>query len=145
MSSKPRVAQSTSESAKHAPASSPTRRLAELVALGLAFGLAIRIGWLQCPSARWLGLPCPGCGTTRAALALARGKLTEAIHWNPAAPALVPAVAALLTYCAFHFVRDGRSRLNDAGPRRASLAVGAVLTLIWALRWLGMLGGPLSV
>ena len=33
----------------------------------------------------WTGLPCPACGTTRAALALARLDVAAALAWNPLA------------------------------------------------------------
>jgi hypothetical protein len=121
------------------------RRLATLSACVTVFTSAIQLGWMQCPFARWLRLPCPGCGTTRAALALARGDVEEAMRWNPASPALVPALAALLAYCAYHFVRDGRVCLDDVGPRRVSLAIALALTWIWALRWVGLFGGPVAI
>jgi hypothetical protein len=36
-----------------------------------------------CPLHAWTGLPCPGCGATRAALALTRGDLAGALAHNP--------------------------------------------------------------
>jgi len=39
--------------------------------------------WWPCPFHRLTGLPCPGCGMTRAAVALVRGNLTEAMGWHP--------------------------------------------------------------
>lgn len=38
---------------------------------------------LTCPSQKWLGLPCPGCGTTRSLLSILNGNLGEAMRWNP--------------------------------------------------------------
>jgi hypothetical protein len=37
----------------------------------------------KCMMYRWTGLHCPGCGSTRAMAALARGQLVEAIRFNP--------------------------------------------------------------
>ena len=40
--------------------------------------------WLPvCAFKQWLGLPCPACGTTRSALALAHFDLTAALAVNP--------------------------------------------------------------
>jgi hypothetical protein len=65
-----------------------------LLAHGFAFGvLAICILLLRwpperagfypaCPIFSYLHVLCPGCGATRAAAALLRGQLREALHWN---------------------------------------------------------------
>ena len=37
-----------------------------------------------CPSVIIFGLPCPGCGTTRALIYLLKGNFAEAFHINPA-------------------------------------------------------------
>lgn len=38
---------------------------------------------LTCPSKKWLGLPCPGCGTTRSLLSILSGDLVVALRLNP--------------------------------------------------------------
>jgi hypothetical protein len=38
-----------------------------------------------CPFHALTGLPCPGCGATRALVALAQGDVVRAIGWNPLA------------------------------------------------------------
>ncbi len=63
-----------------------------MLALGAA-GAAALVPWVPllarlapaCPFHAWTGLPCPGCGTTRAALALAGGDLAGALALNPLA------------------------------------------------------------
>lgn len=44
-----------------------------------------RIGGLPsvCPFYLLTGLPCPGCGLTRAFVCLGHGRLTESLHWHP--------------------------------------------------------------
>lgn len=38
---------------------------------------------LPCPVRSVIGIPCPGCGLTTAAVALVRGELSTAFHANP--------------------------------------------------------------
>lgn len=71
---------------------SPSRQLAflwagvavALIALSPAAG-ALASGLPACPVRAWLELPCPSCGTTRAALALARLDPAAAVAVNPLA------------------------------------------------------------
>jgi hypothetical protein len=37
----------------------------------------------QCPSQQLIGLPCPGCGTTRSVLSILHGSFLEALWLNP--------------------------------------------------------------
>jgi phosphatidylserine synthase len=45
------------------------------------------VKWLfsgsSCVFKFWFGIPCPGCGMTRALWALTRGDFAEAWHWHP--------------------------------------------------------------
>lgn len=36
-----------------------------------------------CPFYQATGLPCPGCGLTRAFVCIAHGNLVESLHWHP--------------------------------------------------------------
>jgi len=45
-------------------------------------------GFVLCPFRALTGLPCPGCGMTRAFCALSSGRFDEALSWNRGAPAL---------------------------------------------------------
>jgi hypothetical protein len=43
---------------------------------------------------RWItGRPCPFCGLTHAVFALAKGRLAEALRWNPLSPLAVLMIA----------------------------------------------------
>ena len=39
--------------------------------------------WCLCPSMRFLGLPCPGCGLTRSFCAISHGAFHQAWDFNP--------------------------------------------------------------
>ncbi|MGQ9495106.1 MAG: DUF2752 domain-containing protein [Thermoanaerobaculaceae bacterium] len=61
--------------------------------------------WAQllppCPFRELTGLPCPTCGTTRAALALGQGNLGQAISINPLAVATLLGAAGFSGWLAF--------------------------------------------
>lgn len=52
-------------------------------------------GWV-CPWKAATGIPCPGCGLTRATLRLMRGEWTEAMHLHPFAPVAVVGIALVV-------------------------------------------------
>ncbi len=74
------------------PASVEERQLAALWGVAAAGALALRPFWLvlaptmqACPLRTLTGIPCPTCGTTRAAVAFLHGDLLGAFVWNPLA------------------------------------------------------------
>ena len=65
-----------------------------LVVVGAVVLAAHAAGIVLCPLRRFTGIPCPGCGSTRAAMLLLRGEFAAAVAMNPLAVvlfALVPA------------------------------------------------------
>ena len=89
------------------------------------------------------GISCPGCGLTRATMALLQGHFAEALHWHPLVPLLLPLVAFLIV----------RSMLVGAGLISSSVwqmrvpnwffaaFVGLVIA-VWLARFAGYFGGP---
>lgn len=77
------------------------RRLASAIsgvaALQLILGLFHLPGWV-CPFFQGLGIPCPGCGLTRAAVSLFRGDWKQAITMHAFAPVLLIALA-IISFC----------------------------------------------
>ena len=120
-------------------------RALRLASLVLPYAVAAWLEITVCPVALVGRVPCPGCGVTRAALALVRGDVHEATRMNPLAVVVVPVSAALFCYGAFHYLRDGRTRLGERGPTIAGASVGVALAVVWALRWFGIFGGPVSI
>lgn len=46
--------------------------------------------WIPCPIKTIFGIRCPGCGMTHALVALLRGDLRRAMHFNPFVLVLAP-------------------------------------------------------
>ena len=114
------------------------RGVSDAAALILAFA-ALTASGIGCPF-RWAtGVPCPGCGMTRAYLALARLDFRAAAAYHPLFWA-VPALAAL----AWAEARIGRGgsrtrRATAAGRGACRIALGAIGALAvagWAIRLL---------
>jgi hypothetical protein len=128
-------------------------RLKRAALASAALGVVAALLWakaLPCTFARVLHVPCPGCGSTRAVLALARGDLAGVLRYNPLGPAVaallavfgVQALASMLTHGDFRAVGEGRV---GAVASRALVLVAALDVVLWAARFFGALGGPVPV
>jgi hypothetical protein len=136
------------------------RRGAILLALGGLFALIVHAHLPLCPMAGVLGIPCPGCGLTRATLALLHGEVRLALHLHPLAPLIAPLFFGALASAALGYVRGPRPRGGAYASPNASAAtpwlasrtatVFAILLLaatlgVWGARFLGYFGGPAPV
>jgi hypothetical protein len=123
------------------------------VALGLV-AAAFLLAWSDtplCPTAFFLGIPCPGCGMTRAALALLHGDLRAAFGFHPLAPLVVPLMTVIVGKAVVDYVRGA----PPAPPNRAwwagrtavwlASALLALLVGVWLARFAGYFGGPVPV
>lgn len=127
-----------------------TRRA--LVAAGLvalAFALAL-LDTPLCPTAFFFGVPCPGCGLTRATLALLHGDFAAALRFHPLAPLLAPLFAGAIAKVLIDYVRAAPPRPAPAWwtTRTATLLASALLALtlgVWLARFAGYFGGPVPV
>ena len=103
--------------------------------LGLAaFGLP---GW-PCPLLHGLGIPCPGCGLSRAAVELLRGQWRASLSDHAFAPVLLAALqviaaASLLPESLRLPLIDGVERLERRSGLTALVLAG--LVLYWIARW----------
>jgi len=87
---------------------------------------------LPCPLKTVTGLPCPGCGMTRACLSLARGELEAAWTYHPFAFPLVPLATGVALWP--RGTRVAWARVPEL-LRRVLLGGGIVLCLLlWISR-----------
>lgn len=121
------------------------------VALVLPLGLALLNEFPICPTAGLLGLPCPGCGLTRATLLLFQGEFAKALALHPLVLPLSPLYFGVLGYAGFDLIRGPRRRARSASwltRRWVSVFGGIVLAAtmaLWVLRFFGYFGGPVPV
>ena len=119
-----------------------------MAALG-ALALALLAAPVKlCLVAAVLHVPCPGCGLTRAAFAMARGDFTRAFALHPLSLVLVPALGWIGSVHAFRFVRTGNA-WTDSRPSPWSegflAAIALLLVAVWIARLFGLFGGPVSI
>jgi hypothetical protein len=87
-------------------------------------------GFIICPLRRFTGLPCPGCGMTRAFAHLAKGEWSAAIHDHPLAPLLAAELA--LAWAAWGVAAAGLARFRwIARSELVALGHVAVLVAVW--------------
>jgi len=124
--------------------------LGALLGLSIAALLVGEVGGITtCPWAGLIGIPCPGCGLTRATWALASGRLADAVALHPfvllALPALGVALGVVLlrrTVAEAHWLAS--PQLVRVGER-AAVAIALAMIALWIARFLGACGGPVAV
>ena len=125
------------------------RRLAHVAVVAIAFALAFVLRIPLCPFAIITRRPCPGCGLTRAGVALLQGHLHDAVHFHPLVIPIVPIVALAVLHGTYNYVRHGRwysfafvqSRTITIG----TIILGVALIAVWIARFFGVFGGPVAV
>jgi hypothetical protein len=114
--------------------------LVPLMLIGAAIGFDIPI----CPTRNLLGIPCPGCGLTRATEAAAHGDVMGMLRFHPLAPIFTPLfVFAILrsTLVSGGIIRNDRWDWMSRVPSWAWAVLGIALMGLWGARMFGLLGG----
>jgi len=127
----------------------PLGRAVRLLLVAAALIGAIAAGIPLCPVAIVAHQPCPGCGLTRATLALLQGHVSEAAHLHPLVFIVTPVIGVAFTYNAIAYLRRGQwfasEGLRSMWITRGWLALGAVMITLWIARFFGAFGGPVPV
>ncbi len=121
-----------------------------LVALStLPVVAAVATDFPLCPTAGLFGIPCPGCGLTRATSAVLHGHLMEALHYHPLVLLVAPVYIGTMVSLAVGFVRGGGgkglSHRANVALTVIALTLFALLFIVWIGRFLGYFGGPVPV
>lgn len=128
-------------SAARAPGASPQARRA-LVVLPLASAVfAVSALWrpadlpglVLCPFRAVTGLPCPGCGMTRAFCALGHGDLSGAFGYNALAPFVFAAALLVWAHALATVLKldSARAALERLKPTQRAASFMLAVTLVW--------------
>jgi Protein of unknown function (DUF2752) len=127
-------------------------RIAVLASVAGLFAIGAHFDFPLCPMASSFGIPCPGCGLTRATLALFHGDLRAALHFHPLVWLLAPLFIGFVGSAVVDLLRDPtrprRTPLIRWNNRWLSIATLCVLVLmlgVWLARFAGYFGGPVPV
>jgi hypothetical protein len=112
-------------------------------------GLAVVFSVPLCPFALVTGQPCPGCGLTRATLALLRGDLAASLHFHPLAMIITPLVGGVVAYDVAVYLRSGKGAASQTLQGRwvtvGAVVLGVLALAVWVARFFGWFGGPVPV
>lgn len=94
-------------------------------------GLPVGRGFSFCAFRRITGIPCPGCGMTRAMAALARGDFVAALHLHPFAPLVLAQAVALWAKVGEALLRRRPFTLPPRLLERLMIWQGAAFLVLW--------------
>lgn len=112
--------------------------LAAILAAFVVWGPAI------CPVRNSVGVPCPGCGLTRATVALLHGDVAGALHYHPVVWLMLPIFLLMVVEEVYIFVRRERLTLLSRIPNVVWWPTGLIILVVWISRFFGAFGGPVD-
>ena len=128
------------------PANRDDRQIASLWAVSAVSFVALRPLWVAgagiLPPCLWhtaTGMPCPGCGTTRAILGLLQGRFSAALAFNPLAASGALGFVVLGFAAPLWFALGGRVLVIASRPRPIWIvAATSLVAANWV--WLAVSG-----
>ena len=119
------------------------RKIAAILSAAALFIVAMKMaglaGW-QCPVDTVIGRSCPGCGLTRALVALVGGNWQAAVQLHLLAPVAAAAVATLATVAILP-ATQGRKIATAVALVESRSGIGLLVILTAVAHWIGRLGG----
>jgi hypothetical protein len=90
-------------------------------------------GLVLCPFRALTGLPCPGCGMTRAFCSLGHGDLSGAFGYNALAPFVFAAALLLWAHSLVTILKldSARAALERLKPTQRAAGLLLAVTLVW--------------
>ena len=133
-----------------APPRASVRAAALVAAIWVLTAIPVVLGVSQCPVARFLHEPCPGCGMTRAIDLLVHGELGASFTMHPLA---VPTLLVQLVFAVLTVVvtlrRGTPFVLWQVRAARVTVYVAALVfgldLILWIARFCGAANGPVPV
>ena len=125
-------------------------RAAIFVTVAAVASYLLAAAQVPCGFASVFHVPCPGCGSTRAMLALATGDIHGLVRFNPLAPFMTLLIGALAAQALGSVLATGTFRRVGDGAvgmlvARGVMLIGALEVVVWVARFGGFLGGPVPV
>jgi hypothetical protein len=126
------------------------RRAGLTAALFALLGGLLYLKAIPCAFARAFHRPCPGCGSTRAVIALLHGEWAEVFRTNPFGPVMAVLIGLLAVQSIVSLLVHGDFRAAGEGVlgriiKRGVFVVAALEIALWVARWFGAFGGPVPV
>jgi hypothetical protein len=124
------------------------KRLLHVVLAASPLVAALLVELPLCPTAAMFGIPCPGCGLTRATLAAFHGHFADAFHLHPLFLFVTPLYLGVIGSLGWTYIRGSGyapSRRKDKLITALALTAFVLLFGVWVARFYGAFGGPVPV
>ncbi len=117
-----------------------------VTAIGVLLLAGVLDGLWACPFKRVTGIPCPGCGMTRAVRLVLQGDVAGATALHPLVWLALALGVGFVALEARAYVRERRwgLALRPLWTRVVAFAALGLLVLVWILRFAGFFGGPVD-
>jgi hypothetical protein len=110
-----------------------------LFGLGCLIWLGFGLPWPHCWVRHLLGIPCPTCGSTRSALALAHGNVGRAFQLNPLMCLVYLGVIGFDFYAAAVLIFRTKRIRFIAMPKSTQQIVASVIVAAVLVNWIYLL------